>query len=344
MMRTLKARNGRMCFFITIWSIVLLCMFVLHVGLGSVYVSPWQVIRAIANRPVEPYQRWIIWNLRLPRSLIAPVAGGMLGLAGALMQALTRNPLAEPSLTGVSAGSIFGIVLWLVYMPNAEAMPLFLPLVAFLGGVGSMLVMYALTRQLKDEPFVLVLKGVIVSAVLSSASSLFLIQHNNQMPTVMLWIVGSLNAKVWSDWLTLWPWALVAIPLGICCCRLANVLQLGADVAVSLGVRLQHARLCLFLVAALLTAGAVSVVGAISFVGLIGPHIARRLVGHDAFRVFPMSMLVSACLLLSADFVTQIAGQIFGNIASALPVGAVTSLFGAPFFLYLIVRSRREQR
>ncbi|MFB5193101.1 FecCD family ABC transporter permease [Alicyclobacillus fastidiosus] len=335
------AQRTRFYFLIILFTAFLLTIFVLHVGLGSVYISPWDVIRAIMNHPAVEYQRWIVWNLRLPRSLIAPVAGGMLGLAGALMQALTRNPLAEPSLTGVSSGSILGIVLWLIYIPNAEKYPYLLPIAALLGGIGSIIIMYAITNKLKDGPFVLVLKGIVVSAILSSASSLFLIQNNDKLPTVMLWIVGSLDAKVWSDWLTIWPWALVTIPLGLCCCRTANLLQLGDVVSIGLGVRLQRSRLSLFVVAALLTASAVSVVGAISFIGLIGPHIARRLVGHNAYRVFPISILISACLLLLADFVTQIAGLVFGNVASGLPVGAITSLFGAPFFLYLVSRTRR---
>lgn len=298
-------------------------------------------MRAIANHPAEEYQRWIVWNLRLPRSLIAPVAGGMLGLAGAMIQALTRNPLAEPSLTGVTSGSILSLVIWLVFVPNVETRPVLLPLVALAGGIGAIVVVYSITNRLKDGPFVLVLKGIIVSAVLSSASSLFLVQNNDKLPTVMLWMIGSLNAKVWSDWSTLWPWAVLTLPLGLLCARTANIVQLGDDVAVGLGVHVQRARLLLFCVAALLTASAVSVVGAIGFIGLVGPHIARRIVGNNAFRAFPMSMLVSACLLLIADFVTQLAGLVFGDVASGIPVGAVTALFGAPFFLYLISKTRQ---
>lgn len=341
--QTRPARPARARFAVAlgIGLLVLLVLFVLHVGTGSVDIGPVDVLRAILGHPRIPYQQAIVDQVRLPRSLIAPVAGGMLGLAGALIQDLTRNPLTEPSLTGVTSGGILGIVLTLVLLPGAEARPALLPASALAGALAAIVIMYAVTDRLRDGPFVFVLKGIIVSAVLSSVSSLLLVQNNETLPTVMLWITGSLNAKVWSDWATLWPWALLAIPTGLLGARAANLLQLGDEVTIGLGFRVRRARAVLFVIAAVLTAGAVSVVGAIGFIGLIGPHIARRLVGHDARHVFPMSAVVSACLLLFADVLTQAAAAVLPSVASAVPIGAVTALFGAPFFLYLISRTRR---
>ncbi|MCL6455023.1 MAG: iron ABC transporter permease [Alicyclobacillus sp.] len=343
MLHTYKHNKVDRRFLITIgiFIVLLVLLFVLHVGLGTVWISPKDVISALFNRPAAEYQRWIVWNLRLPRSLIAMYAGAMLGLAGSIMQALTRNPLAEPSLTGVTSGSILGIVCWLGSFPLAAKYEEIIPFAALAGGMLTVVMMYLVTRRMRDNPFVLILKGIIMSAVLSSIASLILLQNQEQLPTVMLWMIGSLNAKVWQDWFTIWPWAVVSLPLGIACYRAANVLQLGEEVPIGLGFRLQRTRILLFVVSALLTAGAVSVAGAISFIGLIGPHIARRLVGQDSVRVFPTSVLVGGCLLLFADMLAQSVTIGIGGKGSGLPVGALTAMLGAPFFLYLLRRSRR---
>jgi iron complex transport system permease protein len=168
--------------------------------------------------------------------------------------------------------------------------------------------------------------------VLSSVTSILLLFSGEQGSGILLWLIGSLNGRTWLHLNSLWPFALVALPLGLGSAALANVLNLGDELATSLGQRVELARVSLFAVAVLLTAGAVSIVGAIGFIGLIGPHICRRLVGDDARRLFPLSALMSAILLLLADFLVQVITK------GLLPVGAVTTLLGAPFFLYLILR------
>ena len=323
-------------------TVVLLILFVLHVGVGSVAISPWDVILTLTGHAPAPYESIIIDDIRLPRSLIAPVSGAMLGIAGALIQSLTRNPLTDPSLTGVSSGAILAIVSCLAFVPGAVNEPALLPFAALAGGLAAVAILYMFTSGLRDGPFVLVLKGVVTGAVLSSASSLILVQNNDKLPTVLLWLTGSLDAKTWTDWATLWPWALAAIPAGLACARAGNALELGDDTAIGLGYRVRTARATLFAVAAVLTAAAVAVVGAIGFVGLIGPHIARLLAGHDNRRVYPLSALVTANLVLLADLLTQVAALIGPGIASAIPVGAVTALFGAPFFLYLLARTSSQ--
>lgn len=334
-------RRGHFGTKVIVMTVILLILIVLHVGIGTVYISPKAVVDSLLNHPLQAYQREIVWNLRLPRSLIAMCAGAMLGLAGAIMQALTRNPLAEPGVTGVSAGGILGIALWLVYAPNAVNHQEFTPLAALMGGVITVFVMYHLTAKMKNGPFVLILKGVILSAILASCTSLLLLQNQAQIPSVMLWMIGSLNAKVWGDWSILWPWALASVPVGLACFRSANLLQLGDEVAVGLGIHLQRSKMLLFLVAAFLTAGAVSVVGNIGFIGLIGPHIARKLVGNDSSRVLPMSMLLGSALLILADVFAQSVTLHVHNMGGGVPVGAITAMLGAPFFLYLVWRIRR---
>lgn len=320
--------------------LLLLILFVLHIAFGKVFLHPEQVLRALANIQEEQYHRQIVWGLRLPRTLIALAAGAMLGLAGAILQSATRNPLAEPGLLGVSAGSVLLIVLWVTFGAGNEGHSLSFPLFALAGGVGSVAIVYAISWSKKGDIARLALSGVLVGAVLQSCTSLILLRHTEAIGSILLWTIGSLNGRVWVHWDMLWPWALLVIPLGMLSAGVANALQLGDGIARGIGLPVRRARALLLLLSALLTAGAVSAVGAVGFVGLIGPHIARKLVGLDARRLFPFSALITALLLLGADVLAQIISfeiPLPGTqIQASLPVGAVTAFMGAPFFLYLI--------
>ncbi|HEU0256341.1 MAG TPA: iron ABC transporter permease, partial [Microbacteriaceae bacterium] len=326
---------------VVVAGVVIVVLFVTHLALGPVGITPWNVLRAIAGRPSAAYQGVIIDAVRMPRSLLAPVAGAMLGLSGALIQSLTRNPLTDPGLTGVTSGSVFALVLCLTFVPASVNDPALLPFAALVGGLAAVAVLYLLTRGLRDGPFAFVLKGVILGGVLASASALVLVRDNGTLPTVLLWMTGSLDAKTWADWATLWPWALAAIPAGLACARTGNVLALGEETAIGLGFSVTRARLALFGVAAVAAAAATAVVGAVGFVGLVGPHIARRLVGSDDRRVYPLAALIGAGLVLSADTATQAAALAGPGVAGAVPVGAVTALIGAPYFFYLLTRAER---
>ncbi|MFP4436860.1 MAG: FecCD family ABC transporter permease [Chloroflexaceae bacterium] len=320
---------------------VLGLLMVLHIGIGSVPIAPADLLAALRNAPVEPAHRQIIWEVRLPRALIAVVAGAMLGLAGAILQSVTRNPLAEPGIIGVSAGGVFLGALALALGEGSVAVGRSLPLIIFLGGLAAVGVVYGLSRQGPPDPLRFVLVGLLISAILTSATSVLLIRDQQTLGSMLLWMIGSLNGRVWLHWSILWPWALPAVLLGLISAGSANLLQLGDDVAAGLGMRVERVRLTLISIAALLTAGAVAVVGAIGFIALIGPHIARRLTGEDARRVFPLSAGLTAALLVAADILAQ--GGLFRVVLPAtvrvqIPVGAVTALLGAPFFLYLVRR------
>ncbi len=318
---------------------VVLVLFVLSVGLGKLPLSPLQVIRALTGNPEEELHQIIVVELRLPRALIAVLAGAMLGVAGALLQGITRNPLASPELTGVSAGVVFLAVVWLAYGPSSEptagAVPtgVALPAIALVGGVASGLLVYALSRRGRTDPLRLVLAGVLVSLIVQSATSLIVLANQGAVGGILVWAIGSLNGRVWTHWGVLWPWALTVLPLALACAAKANVLALGDELAVGLGERVELSRAGLFLVAAVLTAGALAVVGAIGFVGLIAPHIARRLAGEDARRVFPLTATTGAALLTGSDVLARVVKQ-----PLELPTGAVTAVLGAMFFLYLLRR------
>ncbi|NOK63896.1 MAG: iron ABC transporter permease [Chloroflexi bacterium AL-W] len=325
-------------------AMVLITLMLLHIGLGSVQLTIREAASALLNLTTNDLHRQVVWELRLPRALVALVAGAMLGLSGALLQTITRNPLAEPSLTGVSTGGVLFIVAWLSFTPTTGEMSRYLPLIALAGGLGSGLLIYGLNWRGRSDPLRLALIGVVVNAVLQSLTALLLIYSQQLLDGLLLWLIGSVNGRVWTHWHMLWPWALVALPLGLASASLANVLHLGDEVATGLGLRVELARMGLFALAALLAASAVSVVGAVGFIGLIGPHIARRLVGDDTRRVFILSALIAATILLAADLgarVVLLGMTPWLESSSTLPVGVVTALIGGPFFLYLVRRNVR---
>ena len=326
-------------------------LLIIHVGTGKVLLTPQQVLAALFDQTDSSFQHVIVWELRLPRTLIALLAGAMLGLAGAIIQALTRNPLADPGIIGVSSGGILLIVITLTYLPAINDYRVLFPLLALAGGSLTALLIYSISWQRGTNPLRLVLIGILLGAIFGSVTSLFLLQSSGSLSGLLLWMVGSLNGRVWIDWNVLWPWGLIALPSGLLCAGLANALQLGDEIAAGLGLAVERTRILLLIVALLLTAGAISIVGGVSFIGLIGPHLARRLIGtNDARRIFPLSAVLTACILLLADIVatTLTINPPFRAIQNptALPVGAVTTLLGAPFFLYLLRKNRHnnEQR
>lgn len=325
--------------------LLLVVLFTLHVGIGRVQLTPTQVIAALQNQPEEPFHRQIVWELRLPRGLIAAVAGALLGLAGAILQTILRNPLASPELSGVTGGGVLLIALWLLLRPEAlDTPPIFLPFLAVFGGLLAGWIVYALSWYGGTRPARLALVGILIGFILSTLVSMIVLIRPSSLGGILIWVIGSLNGRVWSHWEMLYPWALMTLPLGLMSAGLANVLHLGDEIAWGLGVHVERTRLLLFGMAALLTAGAVSVVGALGFVGLIAPHIARQIVGSDARRLFPISLLFGACLLLAADVAAQ-AITINPPFQAAparagLPVGAITAFIGAPFFIYLARRRR----
>ncbi|MDQ0057843.1 FecCD family ABC transporter permease [Paenibacillus harenae] len=324
--------------------IALAAFVILHLAFGRTMMSLEEVLKAILNSSEDRGRHHIVWNLRLPRVLIAIASGLMLGLAGAILQVIMRNPLAEPGLIGASAGSVLFVVLWMLYVSGDMSTNAMLPFVALLGGVITVGGIYFLNGTNGNNNLRLVLTGVIVTSILQSATSLLLLKSQDGLASILLWNFGSLNGRVWAQWNNVWPWALVLFLLSMLLARKAALLQLGDSIAAGLGLPVNRTRLMLLLIAAALTAASVSVVGAIGFIGLIGPHIAGLLIGRNPVYLFPASALFSAVLLVAADWIGQSISVNFylpgmEHHVTTLPVGAVTTLMGAPFFIFLLRRT-----
>lgn len=342
---TMAANRGKRLtttFLLLLLSIFIL--FVLHIGLGKTVLTPEEVLRALFNHDSDEGFRYIVWNLRLPRALIAVAAGLMLGTAGAILQVVMRNPLVEPGLVGATSGAVLAAVLWINFAVDTLVQAVPLTFVAMLGGFGALLLVITLNAGHAGNRTRLALIGVIVTAILQSATSLFLLRGQQGLSTIFLWTFGSLNGRGWSSWAVLWPWTILGLLLSMVYARKAELLQFGDLTAIGLGLEVNRSRVILLIIASGLTAASVSVVGAIGFIGLIGPHVAALLVGRKPLYLFPASALFSAFLLLASDWIGQnitlrLPFPGMENHQTSLPVGAVTTLLGAPFFLFLLRKS-----
>ncbi|MCS6959825.1 MAG: iron ABC transporter permease [Pseudanabaenaceae cyanobacterium SKYGB_i_bin29] len=315
------------------WSalcITLLCLLgviLLGVGLGSVPISLAEVVQALFRRGEELNQT-IVWDLRLPRVLLGVLVGAALGVAGSLMQGMLRNGLADPFLLGISAGAGLAAVVPLV----RGFMLSWVPLIAWGGAIGTTALVYALSWSANGISIPrLILSGVAVSAFFGSLTSMLLLFADERVQVALNWLVGSLNGRGWDEVNVVAVYIGIGILLSISLAKFLNLLSLGDELAVSLGVSLKWMRLGIGLTSAGLTAAAVSVSGLIGFVGLVVPHLARLLVGKDYLWVVPMSGLVGALLLTGADTLARL-----GSVE--LPVGTVTALIGAPFFVWLLAK------
>ncbi len=279
----------------------------------------------------------VLWELRLPRILLAILGGAAMALAGVLMQSLTRNPLAAPGLVGVEAGASVTMLLILVLWP--EALPLSLyPLAALLGGLAVALFIVALSWRGGIAPLRLILVGVGLTAMLGAVADLLITYGNiDRVESALMWLGGSLHRSGWPQVQSLLIWLLVAgLPL-LFCHRQLNLLQLGESVALSRGLNAPVIMLLLLLCSVTLTAATVANIGVMTFVGLVAPHLARQLCGDRHGALLPLSALFGAVLVLLGDTLGR------GLLPPLqLPAGLVVAIIGAPYLLVLLARQRNR--
>ncbi|MEE9651672.1 iron ABC transporter permease [Enterobacter soli] len=312
-------------------AVALLVMTLLATGFGALRLP----VSLLWNHSDDALRQ--IWlTIRLPRVLLALVIGGSLALAGCVMQGLFRNPLADPGLLGISSGAALAVALWVVIPLSLPALVmLYAPmLAAFLGALAATVVIFLLSQQRESSLSRLLLVGIAINALCGAAVGvLSWISNDAQLRQLSLWGMGSLGQAQWSTLLTVTS---LMVPTVWIIWRLAtalNLLQLGEEEAHYLGVDVKVVQRVLLLCSALLVAAAVAVSGVIGFVGLVVPHLMRMWLGADHRAVIPGSVLAGAFLLLIADTVARTL------VAPAeMPVGLLTSILGAPWFLWLIFR------
>jgi iron complex transport system permease protein len=297
--------------------------------------AQWDAILVDTTLPEMSTESLIIWNIRLPRVLVAALVGMNLAISGAIFQAVTRNELASPFILGVSSGAGLFILLTLVLF---SGLAVFLPLVAALGGTLAFLLVYAIAWQNGTSPVRLVLAGVIVSTVFQSLQTglFFFAQDIGVVQSAIAWTTGSLTGTDWAQVRMALPWSVLALGLAVVSSRQLNVLVLGEQTASALGMRVERMRFALSGVAVLAAAASIAVAGIVGFVGLIVPHVVRNIVGSDYKQIVIGCLFAGPALLVTADAGARLGLQTFFGAAGQVPVGIVTGLIGGPYFLYLM--------
>ena len=300
----------------------------LSVCLGSVEIPAAEVWQILAGG--SGLHEQILLNIRLPRTIVAALVGINLALSGAILQAVMKNPLADPHIIGISSGAGLAGILVMLALPGWAFL---VTPVAFAGAMLAALIIYILAWKNGIQPIRIILAGVAVSAFLSAGISGLMIFYSDRVHSALVWLIGGLSARSWPQVELLWPYTLCCMLAAFAAARHINILQLGDELAKGLGLRVELTRLILTALAALLAASAVSVVGLLGFVGLIVPHAARLLLGSDYRFLLPGSALLGAGLVTGSDTFARVA---FAPVE--LPVGIIMAVLGAPFFLFLLRR------
>ncbi len=296
---------------------------------GASAITMQQIVHVLLHPGNDP-QSQIIWNIRMPRTIVGALVGVNLSLSGAILQAIMRNPLADPHIIGISSGAGLAGVVIMILFPALEYL---ITPVAFVGAMLAAVCIYILAWKNGVKPVRIILAGVAVSAFLGAGISGLMIFYSDRVLGALMWIVGGLSARSWPHVQIILPYALIGLLLALGSAAYLNILQLGDEMARGLGVNVEAARVLLTAVAALLAASAVSVVGLLGFVGLVVPHAARLLIGSDYRYLLPAAALLGiATVTLSDTFARVILAPI------ELPVGIIMAFLGAPFFLFLLRR------
>jgi len=318
-------------------------------AIGSTHVG-WAVVVRIVAAKMFPFwistdgiskaDEIIVWLIRVPRVIVAGFVGAGLAMAGALMQGLFRNSLAEPNIVGVASGAVLGAVI--VFVSGlAVKSALVLPIAAFFGALCALAVVYALATRGGTTPVsTLLLSGIALAALLSAISSLLIslsIVNWQIAQEIVFWMMGGLDSRTWTHvWISA-PFILLALAIGLYYARDLDLLIQGEESAAALGVEVESSKRVIIVVAALMTGSCVAVAGAVGFVGLIVPHFVRLFVGPGHRALLPSSALAGAAFLILCDLLARTI-----HPPTEIRLGIITAAFGAPFFLFLLMRKYRE--
>nr|WP_200900291.1 iron ABC transporter permease [Rubrobacter aplysinae] len=310
---------------------------VAHLAVGEYPISLLDVARTLLGLQTgDPSNAFIVETLRLPRALVALTVGAALAVSGALLQGLTRNPLAAPDIIGINAGAALVAVTLIVALPSVSSV--YLPPAAFCGALMVALLLYLLAWRGHSSPMRLILIGIGLSAMAQALTWLMIVSGNVQeLSRALVWLTGSVYARGWDELWALLPWVAVLVPFALLHARHLNALGLGDEVATGLGSRVELSRGLLLLASAGLAAAGVATAGTMVFVGLVAPHIARGLVGPPAGALIPTAAVTGAALVVLSD----LAGRVL-FAPTEIPAGIVTAVLGAPYFLYLLYRNRNK--
>ncbi|MCD8844743.1 iron chelate uptake ABC transporter family permease subunit [Staphylococcus gallinarum] len=314
----------RLSFKYTIVVILLLVSSIVSLSVGAVFINPINVIKSILL-----HDNFILNEYRTPRMLLALIGGCSLAISGSLIQGVVRNPLASPDVIGITKGASLSAVTIIMLFPSA---PLFvLPFGSFAGALVISLILTTLISKFNVQGSKLALIGLAIGAICTAIVQFLLIRNPQDANTALVWLTGSLYGHNMSNVYVLLPWFILSLPVIFYFCHQLDILTLGDDIAIALGTKVKMIKMILLFLAVTLAGASISVVGGLSFLGLIAPHIARRMVGHKHIHITTMSGLIGALILVISD---GLARGIHPPID--IPVGVVVAIVGVPYFLFLL--------
>ena len=311
---------------------------ILSLAIGSVFLSPAQLWDTLIGRGSQVSEA-ILWDIRLPRTVLIALTGMALGGSGAAYQGLFRNPLADPFLIGVASGAGLGAVIAMsIQWPYSFLGLMAVPMAAFLAGLLTVFLVYWLARIGGSVPTTnLILAGMAISSFATALTSFLMLSSTGEVRRAISWLLGGFSFGGWETVVALLPYVTIGLAVLALSGHALNLLQFGDEQAQTLGLPVGRAKTIMLVAASLATAAAVSFVGLIGFVGLIVPHVVRLWWGTDYRRLIPLSILGGASTLLVADVISRVI-----IAPQELPVGIVTALTGAPFFLWVLRRARNQ--
>jgi len=324
--------NKKPAILLIFFLIITVLLIPLSIEFGDIKIPFLKALDGLIH-PNGSVESVIIWEYRLPRTLVGVFVGMNLAIAGTLLQAVTQNPLAAPNIIGITAGASFVTVLSMFFIPFLPIS--YLPLAAFGGSALAGILVYfvAWKNGISKERFALA--GIAIDALFQAATTGMIVFASKKIEASIVWLAGSFWGRGWEHVLMILPWSVIGIILTFILSSRINAIQLGDDIATSLGVSVQRSRIFLLIITIVLAGSAVAVSGPIGFIGLVIPHLSRLLVGNDHKWVLPISALLGAMLAVISDLIGR---TLLAPIE--IPVGVITALLGAPYFLYLLKKSR----
>jgi len=318
--------------------LVLLIAFILSLAIGSVFISQkelWDVLRGIGDETFS----FIIWQIRLPRTILVALTGAALSGSGAAYQGLFRNPLADPFLIGVASGAGLGAVIAMsIQWPYSFWGLMAIPMAAFITALLTVFIVYMIARVGQTIPTTnLILAGVAFSSFATSLTSFLMLRSTSEVRRALGWLLGGASQAGWTAILAILPYLVMGLGILLISGHALNLLQFGDDQAQQLGLNVTRIKTILLIAASLATAAAVAFSGIIGFIGLIVPHLMRLWFGADYRRLIPLSIIGGASALLISDIIARIV-----LAPQEIPVGIITALVGAPFFLWVLRRAKNQ--
>lgn len=315
-------------FYVVTLSLMVL-LFGLSIRLGT-YTLSFEEIWAAFQPDDKNY--FTLMEYRLPRAVLAILLGAALAISGVLVQSVVRNPLASPDILGINNAAGLVAVSVLMFLPNLAFY--WMPIFAFLGGVLSFVILWVVCG-FNFRPIKMAIIGVALSALWAAISHYLMLTNPVEINTAMLWLTGSLWGRSWSYLNVVLPWLVILLPLPFIFCRDLDTLGLGENKASTLGVTVNKVQISVLVLAVALSTTAVAICGPIAFLGLVAPHLARRLVGGRHRTLLPAALIIGALLLQLSDILARVIDP-----PTELPAGILTAIIGAPYFFYLLMRTK----